>query len=72
MQLINRYNKGIRSFISAINVFSTYARVASLKGRKSEKVTKGFQTFNTNSDCKPINVVDFTKDQWNYSYKITI
>ena len=44
MQLINRYNKGIRSFISTINVFSTYARVASLKGRKSEKVTKGFQT----------------------------
>lgn len=44
MQLINRYNKRIRSFISAINVFSTHARVASLKGRKSEKVTKGFQT----------------------------
>ena len=43
MQLINKFNKGIRLLLCVINIFSKYPWVASLKDKKS--VTMLFKQF---------------------------
>ena len=43
MQLLSRYNKGIRFLLCVIDIFSKYAWVVPLKDKKGVSIVKGFQ-----------------------------
>ena len=43
MQLISKYNRGIRYLLRAINLFSKYAFVVPLKDKKGVTITNAFQ-----------------------------
>ena len=43
MQLISKYNRGIRYLLRAINLFSKYAFVVPLKDKKGVTMTNAFQ-----------------------------
>ena len=43
MQLIGKYNRGIRYLLRAINLFSKYAFVVPLKDKKGVTITNAFQ-----------------------------
>ena len=53
MQLISKFNKGIRFLLCLINIFSRYAWVIPLKDKSGPTVTKTFQKILDESDCKP-------------------
>lgn len=66
MQLIRKYNKGVRSLLCDIETCRKYIWVSLLKDKKCIKVTNNFQKFLDESDRKPkkygqISVVSFTK-----------
>ena len=44
MQLISKYNKGIRYLLCAIDLFSTYAFVVPLKDKKGATIANSFQS----------------------------
>ena len=44
MQLISKYNKGIRYRLCAIDLFSKYAFVVPLKDKKGAAITNTFQS----------------------------
>ena len=44
MQLISKYNKGIKFLLCAIDLFSKYAWVVPLKGKKGVTVVNAFQS----------------------------
>ena len=52
MQLINKFNKGIRFLLCVIDIFSKYAWVARLKDKKGTAVTNAFQKLLDKSRCK--------------------
>ena len=52
MQLISKYNKGTRSILCVIDLFSKYAWVALLKYKKGITI---FNTFQNISDCSKRN-----------------
>ena len=43
MQLISKYNKGIRYLLCVIDLFSKYAWVIPLKNKKGESIVEGFK-----------------------------
>ena len=43
MQLISKYNKGIRYLLCVIDVFNRYAWVIPLKNKKGESIVEGFK-----------------------------
>ena len=43
MQLISKYNKGIRYLLCVIDLFSKYAWVIPLKNKKGESIVEGFE-----------------------------
>ena len=45
MQLISNFNKGFRFLLSVINIFSKYAWIVSLKGKKGVNVTMLFKKY---------------------------
>ena len=45
MQLISRYNKGIRFLLCVIDIFSKYAWVVPLKDKKGVSIAAAFQGF---------------------------
>ena len=49
MQLINKYNKGIRYLLCAIDFFSKYAFVVPLKDKKGTTIVNAFQSILNNS-----------------------
>ena len=51
MQLISKYNKGIRCLLCAIDLFSKYTFVVPLKGKKG--IVNTFQNILDNSKRKP-------------------
>ena len=53
IQLISKYNKGIRYLLCAINLFSKYAFVVPLKGKKRTTIANAFQNILSNSKRKP-------------------
>ena len=72
MQLINKFNKGIRFLLCVIDIFSKYACVIPLK-EKSTAITNTFQKILDDSNCKPNktwvdkdNITNITKDQLNH------
>ena len=44
MQLLSRYNKGIRFLLCVIDIFSKYAWVVPLRDRKGISIVKAFQS----------------------------
>ena len=50
MQLINKFNKGFRFLLSAIDIFSKYARVIPLKDKKGVSIFNAFQKILKESD----------------------
>ena len=52
MQLISKYNKGIRYLLSAIDSFSKYVFVVPLKDKRGSTIVNAFQTILNNSKKK--------------------
>ena len=53
MQLLSKYNKGIRFLLCVIDTFSKYAWVVPLKDKKGISIVKAFQIILKQSDRKP-------------------
>ena len=53
MQLLSKYNKGIRFLLCVIDIFSKYAWVVPLKDKKSISIVKAFQIILKQSNKKP-------------------
>ena len=53
MQLIGRYNKGIRFVLCVIDIFSKYAWVVPLKDKKGASIVAAFQSILKQSNRKP-------------------
>ena len=55
MQLLRKYNKGIRFLLCIIDIFSKYAWVVPLKDKKGISIVKAFQSIlkQSNSKRKP-------------------
>ena len=53
MQLLSKYNKGIRFLLCVIDIFSKYAWVVPLKDKKGISVAKAFQNILKQSNKKP-------------------
>ena len=53
MQLINNFNKGIRSLLCVIDIFSKYSWVVLLKDNRGFTVTNDFQKIFKKSNRKP-------------------
>ena len=70
MQLISKYNKGIRYLLCVIDLFSRYFWVAPLKNKKGDSIVEGFQNILKNSDRKPNKVlVDHGSEFYNNKFK---
>ena len=72
MQLLSRYNKGIRFLLCAIDIFSKYAWVVPLKDKKDISIVKAFQIIlkKSNSSKKPNEIwVDKGSEFYNASFK---
>ena len=68
MQLISKFNKGIRFLLSVFNIFSKYAWVIPSKDKKGITITNAFQKLLDESNRKPnkvwvIKAVNFIIDQ---------
>ena len=53
MQLLSRYNKGIRFLLRVIDIFSKYAWVVPLKDKKGISTVTAFQSILKQSNRKP-------------------
>ena len=53
MQLLSKYNKGIRFLLCVIDIFSKYAWVVPLKDKKGISIVKAFQIILRQSNRKP-------------------
>ena len=53
MQLLSKYNKGIRFLLCAIDIFSKYAWVVPLKDQKRISIVKAFRSILKQSNKKP-------------------
>ena len=53
MQLLSKYNKGIRFLLRVIDIFSKYAWVVPLKDKKGISIVKAFQSILKQSNRKP-------------------
>ena len=56
MQLISKYNKGIRYLLCAIDLFSKYAFAVPLKDKKGVSIVNAFQKNLSNSKRKPSKI----------------
>ena len=70
MQLINRFNKGICFLLCVCDIFSKYAWVTSLKGKKETTITNDFQKILYESSHKPNKIwVDKASEFYSKSKK---
>ena len=70
MQLISKYNEGIRYLLCAIDLFSKYAFVVFLKDKKGTTVANAFQSILNNSKRKPDKIkVDQGSEFYNTHFK---
>ena len=53
MQLLSKYNKGIRFLLCVVDIFSKYAWVVPLKDKKGISIVKAFQSILKQSNRKP-------------------
>ena len=70
MQLLSRYNKGIRFLLCVIDIFSKYAWVVPLKDKKGVSFVTAFQSILKQSNRKPNKIwVDKGSEFYNASFK---
>ena len=70
MQLISKYNKGIRYLLYVIDLFSKYAWVVPLKDKKGATITNAFQSILDSSKRKPNKIwVNQGSEFYNNSFK---
>ena len=70
MQLISRYNKGIRFLLCVIDIFSKYAWVVHLKDKKGVSIVAAFQSILKQSNKKSNEIwVDKGSEFYNASFK---
>ena len=70
MQLLSKYNKGIRFLLCVIDIFSKYAWVVPLKDKKSISNVKAFQIILKQSNRKPNKIwVDKGSEFYNAYFK---
>ena len=70
MQLLSRYNKGIRFLLCVIDIFSKYAWVVPLKDKKGVSIVEAFQSMLKQSNRKPKKIWgDKGSEFYNASFK---
>ena len=70
MQLLSKYNKGIRFLLCFIDIFSKYACVVPLKNKKGVSIVKAFQSILKQSNRKPNKIwVDKGSEFYNAYFK---
>ena len=70
MQLLSKYNKGIRFLLCVIDIFSKYAWVVPLKDKKDISIVKAFQSILKQSNRKPNKIwVDKGSEFYNAYFK---
>ena len=70
MQLLSKYNKGIRFLLCVIDIFSKYAWVVPLKDKKGVSIATAFQSILKQSNRKPNNIsIDKGSEFYNASFK---
>ena len=70
MQLLSKYNKGIRFLLCVIDIFSKYAWVVPLKDKKGISIVKAFQIIFKQSNRKPNKIwVDKGSEFYNAYFK---
>ena len=70
MQLLSKYNKGIRFLLCVIDIFSKYASVVPLKDKKGICIVKAFQSILKQSNRKPNKIwVDKGSEYYNAYFK---
>ena len=70
MQLLSKYNKGIRFLLGVIDIFSKYAWVVPLKDKKGVSIAAAFQSILKQSNRKPNKIwVDKGSEFYNASFK---
>ena len=70
IQLLSRYNKGIRFLLCVIDIFSKYACVVPLKDKKGVSIVMAFQIILKQSNRKPNKIwVDKGSEFYNASFK---
>ena len=70
MQLLSKYNKGIRSLLCVIDIFSKYTWVVPLKDKKGTSIVKAFQIILKQSNRKPNKMwVDKGSEFYNVYFK---
>ena len=70
MQLLSKYNKGIRFLLCVIDIFSKYAWVIPLKDKKGRSIVKAFQSILKQSNRKPNKIwVDKGSEFYNAYFK---
>ena len=71
MQLLSKYNKGIRFLLCVIDIFSKYPWVVPLKDKKGISIVKAFQSILKQSNRKPNKIwVDKGSEFYNAYFKI--
>ena len=70
MQLISKYNKGIRYLLCVIDLFSRYAWIIPLKNKKGESIVEGFKKIFIDSNRKLNKIwVDHVSEFYNNKFK---
>ena len=70
MQLLSKYNKGIRFLLCVIDIFSKYAWVVPSKDKKGISIVTAFQSISKQSNRKPNKIwVDKGSEFYNASFK---
>ena len=70
MQLLSKYNKGIRFLLCVIDIFSKYAWVVPLKDKKGISIAKALQSILKQSNRKPNKIwVDKGSEFYNAYFK---
>ena len=69
MQLLSKFNKGLRFLLCVIDIFSKYARVIPLKDKKGISIVNAFQKILDDSKRKPNKIwVDKGSEFYNNSF----
>ena len=70
MQSLNKYNKGIKYLLCAIDLFSKYAWVIPIKDKKGTSIVNAFKKILSDSNRKPNKIwVDQGSEFYNNSFK---
>ena len=70
MQLLSKYNKGIRFLLRVIDIFSKYAWVVALNNKKGISIIREFQSILKQSNRKPNKIwVDKGSEFYNAYFK---